>query len=383
MTRPRSRLRVGAASLMGAGIACLLAEGLLRVHNPLPSSVVRNRVVLHVNNRIEVPHEDGRTTLFTTNSLGFRGPEPPSDFAEALTMVAVGGSTTEGFVSDDASTWPHQLGDLLRSEFPSIWVNNAGISGHSTRGHLILLDDYLAVLKPKIAVFLVGINDIGNTDEPSAFEPSYNFLYNVTDPGWRQWLITLAFRSEVIQAAVTVNRRLRATRLGVVYDEGLDLHRVPERVISADAIRARVEDTRTRLIPPYVRRLEFLLARTRSLGIWPIVVTQPVLYGAGRDPVTGVRLDTLKVGGESNGLEMAAVIAEYNRALLATAKQHGILAVDLARQMPRRSDLYVDFIHFNDAGNARVASIVSDAITPALLDTFSTFARDAARDTQR
>jgi hypothetical protein len=108
-----------------------------------------------------------------------------------------------------------------------------------------------------------------------------------------------------------------------------------------------------------------------------------VLYGAGRDPVTGVRLDTLKVGGESNGLEMAAVIAEYNRALLATAKQHGILAVDLARQMPRRSDLYVDFIHFNDAGNARVASIVSDAITPALLDTFSTFARDAARDTQR
>ena len=42
--------------------------------------------------------------IHTKNSLGFRGDEPPDDFNPALTVVTVGGSTTESIYISDGKT---------------------------------------------------------------------------------------------------------------------------------------------------------------------------------------------------------------------------------------------------------------------------------------
>ena len=45
--------------------------------------------------------------------------------------------------------------------YPNVWVNNAGLTGHSTIGHITLLKEHVVKIHPKVIVFLIGINDIG------------------------------------------------------------------------------------------------------------------------------------------------------------------------------------------------------------------------------
>lgn len=180
----------------------LLLEGALRAYNPLRSSVRHHKVIPHVHNRIEVRNDTSPklppSSIFTTNSLGFRGPEPPAAFDRHPTMIAIGGSTTEDFYVDDDRTWPALLGHELTRHFRGVWINNAGISGHSTVGHIVLVRDYIVRVKPKVAVFLIGLNDVDNEEDFETVEASYGFLHNARRTGWTQWLVVGALRSEVV-----------------------------------------------------------------------------------------------------------------------------------------------------------------------------------------
>lgn len=50
----------------------------------------------------------------------------------------------------------------MKYNFKDLWINNAGLDGQSTFGHIFLMKDYIKKLKPKVVLFLVGSNDRGN-----------------------------------------------------------------------------------------------------------------------------------------------------------------------------------------------------------------------------
>src|SRR4030042_3773233 len=141
-----------------------ICEIILRVYNPLGFRIKGDKIILPVNKKEIIYHEPGKLdelVIHQKNSLGFRGPEPPPDFADYLTVVAIGGSTTECFELAEDKTWPHVLGEKLKEDFNRLWLNNAGLSGNSTFGNYVLVRDFMVKLKPKVALFLVGVNDIG------------------------------------------------------------------------------------------------------------------------------------------------------------------------------------------------------------------------------
>jgi len=145
--------------------ALLLLEGFLRVYNPLGQRIYGDQIVLPRNMQRTI-RNDGNPKLdelvqFSTNSIGFRGAEPPRDFDRALTVVAIGGSTTECLFLPNGKSWPEVAGTFLAPAFDPFWLNNAGLDGHSTFGHLFLLDQIVGPMRPKVAVFLIGINDVG------------------------------------------------------------------------------------------------------------------------------------------------------------------------------------------------------------------------------
>src|SRR5580704_15198543 len=168
MSERPSRLRSAVFSLItlliGSILALLLLEVLLRWHNPFQARIKGNRIVLltnkqyHIRNDI-IPSLDPEVTV-TRNSLGFRGPDPPADFANYLTVFTIGGSTTQCFFLSDDKTWTARLGQLLSHSFRNLWIDNAGLDGHSSYGHLVLLEDQIRPLHPKVALFLVGANDV-------------------------------------------------------------------------------------------------------------------------------------------------------------------------------------------------------------------------------
>jgi len=158
----RRRLAVFAASCF---LSLLLAEGVLRVHNPFPRRVRGDQIVLGRNIRFTYSGPGSEKLdseiVYSLNSLGLRGPEPPADLGSYTSIIAVGGSTTECRYLSDDKTWPERLARSLGKSSAKVWVNNAGLDGHSTFGHAILLQDYVLPLKPNLVLFLVGWNDVG------------------------------------------------------------------------------------------------------------------------------------------------------------------------------------------------------------------------------
>ena len=71
----------------------------LRIYNPFPFRVRGDRIVLPVHQRYTIAHTGAArldpVTHVTKNSLGFRGPEPPRDWSRRVTLLTIGGSTTE------------------------------------------------------------------------------------------------------------------------------------------------------------------------------------------------------------------------------------------------------------------------------------------------
>ena len=141
-----------------------VTEILLRIYNPFEFRVKGNKINLPVyfNYKIEIKDTKrlNNFVVHTKNSIGFRGEEAPKTFEDYLTIIAVGGSTTECFLIADGQDWPTILGEKLKKSFNLIWINNAGLDGHSTFGHNVLMQDYIVKIKPKVVLFLVGINDL-------------------------------------------------------------------------------------------------------------------------------------------------------------------------------------------------------------------------------
>ncbi|HXD74199.1 MAG TPA: hypothetical protein VN628_10700, partial [Vicinamibacterales bacterium] len=108
--------------LLGQLLLILIVfEALLHVYNPLPFRVRGNRIILPVHQHY-VFTIDGTTKLdhvvhHTKNSLGFRGPEPPKDFSSRLTVLTIGGSTTECLFLSDGKTWTDEMARRLAPAF--------------------------------------------------------------------------------------------------------------------------------------------------------------------------------------------------------------------------------------------------------------------------
>ncbi len=110
---------------------------------------------------------------------------------------------------------------------------------------------------------------------------------------------------------------------------------------------------------------------SRDHGIEPVFITQPTLYGPGIDPATGVDLGKVKLGENLNGALMFAVVEMYNHTLRQVAAKDHVLLIDLARELPRNSAYYYDYLHYTEAGAAAVAEIIYRGLRPFLAGHFA------------
>jgi lysophospholipase L1-like esterase len=371
--RPTSRLghALGPALLLGLGLAVSLAllEIFLRVVNPFGERIRGDQIVLPTHARRVIqntnyPRVDKRIVV-STNSLGFRGPEPPPRFAEALTVLTVGGSTTECLYVSDGKTWPDLVGRELRGHFRDLWINNAGLDGHSTFGHRLLLEQRIARLRPKVVLFLIGINDVGREDLKAA---DAAVVAGGAGGGiWAHAVGAAAEHSAIVSTALNLLRYREARKLNRIHRE---LQIRWARVLTPDRERARatMAEHRDRYIPGYAQRVEGLVRQCRRFGIEPILVTQPALYGNVVDPTTKVFLGTLEVDADQQlyGALAWNLLEAYNDVVRDVGRRRGVLVIDLARELPKDSRLFYDFVHFNNDGSAAVAAIISAHLCPFL-----------------
>lgn len=359
---------MGEIGLLAAGtlVSLVAAEGLLRLHDPLGQRLRGNTIVLPAGRRYVVEQESApkldKVIVHTRNSLGFRGEEPPADFDARVTVVAVGGSTTECMYLSDGTDWPAVTAREVRRSFPALWMNNAGLNGHSTFGHLVLLRQRLLALRPKVIVLMAGINDVAREDLGE---------YDAMQIGPRGPLEMLAQHSALASLGLNAWRSWKASRAGLLHQQ-LDLRSWPggmERRADAEGLLAY---HRRQFLPGYRQRLQAFTRLCREAGIDVVLVTQPALYGPATDDVTGVDLGRIAAAEADrvNGALGWEILELYNDVTRETGRADGLAVVDLARALPKSSRYFYDFLHFTREGAARVGGIVAPPLCARLAARF-------------
>jgi lysophospholipase L1-like esterase len=373
----RSFFSKAALLLFGIVLALLLLEVLLRFYNPFQARIKGNRIVLATNKTYHIKNDiikglDPEITV-TRNSLGFRGANPPPELGKYLSVVTIGGSTTQCFFLSDDQTWTARLGHNLERSFSPLWINNAGLDGHSTHGHLVLLEDFIVPLHPKVALFLVGANDVARSSISDW--DAENVKSGIQFGSGKAFIKSLSAYSEVVSLFLNGYRSYTAYRAGLLHQQ-VDLKQqgyleIPE----AEQKQNFEENANTALLKGYGERLGDIVKICRNAGIEPVLVTQPLLVGFGIDDVTGVDLARTKAyGPRQTGKMYWDVVEAYNNITRQVAKENGVLVIDLANKMPKSSRYFYDFIHYTPEGAQVIADIIDRSLCPALQGKFPQYA---------
>jgi lysophospholipase L1-like esterase len=371
----RERLWTGVLFLASCAVALLGLEIFLRLANPLGQRLRGDEIVLPTHVRYVLQNDFSpkldREIVLVRNGLGFRGPEWPAAPEGFLTVIAVGGSTTECRFLTEGRDWPAVLGRELAVRFGRVWVNNAGLDGHSTYGHALLLRGRLAALRPKVVLFLVGVNDVERDD----LKTQDRALAETQDVS----LGTRLARWSAVAATVqNLRRASRAEQLNLAYRQ-IDLKALPSREPDPARAERLLRRHRHEYVRPFRERLQDLLHTCRNSGIVPVLLTQPALYGPVQDDVTGIDLSRVEVDAVrrwDGGLAWS-ILEEYNDATRSVAAAEGAILVDVARGMPKSSRLFYDFTHFTNEGAEAVGRLVAETLCPELARRFPAHAQGA------
>jgi lysophospholipase L1-like esterase len=373
-------------------VLCLgIAELGLRVFAPVPRPYERPRAAAEPtggyirsyfspNLDLETHPEPGLPGMttgpnrFTTNNLGFRGPElarpkPPSEYR----IFLVGGSTAECLYLDDDDALNAVLQDALEDRIGSrlARVYNAGKSGDRSDDHISMVVHRLVHLEPDLIVLFAGINDV----RASVF--GYDYLHyqppRSVEPAQPEGL---GVRLRLAVYELQIGRRLYYLLKRVQPPSRMEmLQAIPltsnyrERVAEQRAAPL-VPDAPEADVAAYERNLRTIAGVARGQGIGLVLMTQQTTWASTDDPgVEQWQWMLLGPDGRYEAAAMAAQMEEINEAMRRVARDEGLPLYDTVAEIPPTLEYFYDDVHFNVAGARKagegVARLVTDAAAAA------------------
>jgi lysophospholipase L1-like esterase len=352
---PKKLFFICLTSIMGVSLTALGAEGIVRLVSPpnvfSPFIPLRPHNVLELHVNLRGVADFARNT---TNRWGLRGDEPPADWDSECTIITIGGSTTQCFYLDDTKTWPYLLQEKLKKVHPKTWVGNAGISGHSSRAHILFVRDILPQIKPKMAILLTGINDLWYSLDDHALtqgNPSEEAHWKTLLLGYSR-LAQLLFLWKIIW-----------------FDHPVVLDRSANENFASAPLQKEMElpaDVRT-LVPSigqYRQNLLTIIHGLREQNIRTIFLTQPLLYDDSPrwKNILGWEYSNMGRHGFLSAATHARLLGFFNDELRRVCNEERVEVVDLAATVPHSEEYFYDSMHFTERGAEVVAEQVTNYI---------------------
>ena len=304
-----------------------------------------------------------RTTAYTRDPFGLRGSHAsPGE----ITVLTVGGSTTDQRYITDGQTWQDVLERNGRAAGKKAVVANAGLDGQSTHGHIKNFDWWfpnVPGLKPRIVVFYVGVNDFYN-DGSTIHD---RLVQDRVKPAWRIIAENPAVAGHLVCALLSENSAL--FRLGRTL-HGLYLARVRHdlghgmnaKPVPFDAVPwtpapllNAYDGIMHRPLAAYRDRLTLLIARTQEFGATPVFVTQPTRRYKFRDGRLLGSPEMIDYGGTAvNGVDYYRMMRILDGVTCSTAAAHGARCIDMARERIWEDDDFYDPWHMTPKGAKKV-----------------------------
>jgi len=342
-------------------------EVLLRFYYPFQRKIRGDKWKLSTNIVYEL-HNDhqprlDKTVINRRNAIGFRGEDPSPDIGNRLTILTVGGSTTACTFLTEGKTWTDKLVIPLRQRFPSVWVNNAGLDGHSTYGNLNFIYYYLPSLsfKPNVIVFLIGANDVDRADLGSIDSSLNGHPLNKV----RNWFEN---NSETINFFRDLKWSLHP--VDIFKDDPHWSFTNFKTIHLADAYIDSALKKQGQILLNFKKRLYRLVEICRRNEIVPVFVTQPSVFGDGSLNGGNPDFDFHVYNQNENGQLFWKKLELFNGLTSSVSAEEQIHCIDLANLLPRDTLYYYDMIHFTNAGAERVSQIIFADLNQYLSDEF-------------
>ncbi|MFC1823874.1 SGNH/GDSL hydrolase family protein [Thermodesulfobacteriota bacterium] len=294
--------------------------------------------------------------------------------------MALGGSTTECLYLDQSETWTSLLQETLNgaTQNQSVWVGNAGMSGRTTRHHLMAFQ-YMPFGEFKIdaVILLIGFNDFtqrlarGNQYDRNFLESSKakkklmtetftgSNLRDPDEPFYKNIAIVQQFKK--------VRKLIRSEK---IQDEA-GMNYIAWRGYRRNAVEIIDElPLLSSALAEYAKNINDIINLAQMHSVRLIFMTQPTLWRANLDE----RLNALLWFGwlgefhrnNGNAYYSATALQEgmhlYNETLLQVCKKRNMECLDLAPMLEKDTSVFYDDVHFNENGAKKVAWILSDFI---------------------
>ena len=292
-----------------------------------------------------VPGSSGRMfdTTIRINALGFRGPDLPRDKGDAFRIFALGESQTFGpTLRDGEKPWPEQLQDLFDQHADcrrKVEVVNAGTEAYTLEDNLERMRRDILPLKPDLILSTHGMNGLLAFGLRRVPEPN--------EPGVRPRASALIGR-----AVLTIERAAHDWRSrNTAEARPAALAPIPD----AELMKSR-----------YAEAYRKLIALARDNGIDVALANSSMaineesprevkdFYGAVFKPID----------------DIIAANAAHNRMVRLLSQEEGVPLVDMSKSLDGQwdGDLYLDIVHFTEAGNEKVADVIFRQLIPILAE---------------
>jgi hypothetical protein len=295
--------------------------------------------------------------VYTRDKYGLRGSFPtPSD----ISILTVGGSTTDQRYITDGQTWQDVLQRKIQNAGGNIFVGNAGIDGQSTYGHIKNFEwwfNNIPGLKPKYIIFYIGINDL-NLDK------GRELISEGNKKSFRQ-----IFREK--SALYYVGYTLYG-----IYSAKIE-HKAGHGYVDFNKVEWTTSPLQNdynalmhKRISDYSYRLAVLISKTREFGSIPIIVTQPTRrYRFRNGSIEGVK-ETLDYGNAKiNGIDYFHMITKMYEVTGEICKANNVIFIDMGKERIWDDDDYYDFSHMSPIGARKVGEYLFERIKGIILPT--------------
>lgn len=282
---------------------------------------------------------------------GFIRPSKKYDHPD-LSLVFLGGSTTECMFVDEENRFPYVVGTILDQETgKKINSYNGGLSGNNSLHAIDLLVNKVIPLKPRVVVFMENINELSTL----LYEKTYWSRHTTRAPleTLHQAKLVGKFLKEIL--IPYINQAYRNFKGAVFQHEEDEFAQARGKKLTVD---------QTSMAREFTANLQILVDVCRNRGITPVLMTQANRITDTPDPVVAAYIGQY---GQDTGIsyrDFKALYDLFNDTIRQVGKKNGVMVIDLAREVPPDKEHLYDMVHFNDAGSRYAAKIIAARLKP-------------------
>lgn len=322
----------------------------LREHAPLLNlKPFASRERLEKQFRLEVDSLEEKTYPFRTDADGFVMPSRVHADPQ-LTLLFLGGSTTECYWVDEASRFPPLAGKLLGERLDKR-VNslNAGVSGVNTLHMLFVLLSKVIPMRPDVVVLMENVNDVNMMLFTGSYWSRHRTRSVIEEEESRGRLQLLG---DTIREALFPGIAQRLEKSGL-FKQNTD-----EFAGWRNIKRVR-DDVDTR---EYEANLVTFAETCRTRGIIPVLMTQFNRLAEVPDEVTARNMRSFERDWGMGYASYKACLSGFNESVRRVARERGVLLIDLEARVPKQSRYLFDIVHLNTAGSELAAGIIAEEL---------------------